>query len=106
MQIHLHTDHNLDGREALSNYVDNLIYESFGRFHTRITRVDVHLGDENAAKQGVNDKRCLIEVRIQGLQPTAVTTHANTVHDAIVDATDKMTHSLAHTIGKRDEQSF
>lgn len=30
-----------------------------------ITRIEVHFGDENGEKFGKNDKRCLLEARLQ-----------------------------------------
>ena len=36
------------------------------RFSAHITRVEVHLGDENAGKRGSDDKRCMMEARLEG----------------------------------------
>jgi hypothetical protein len=43
----------------------------------------VHLGDENGAKSRPDDKRCMMEVRVQRRQPIAVTRHAATLDDAV-----------------------
>jgi hypothetical protein len=40
--------------------------------------------------QGINDKRCLIEVRPAKLQPVVVTAHADTVEKAFHDAPEKI----------------
>jgi hypothetical protein len=44
----------------------------------KVTRLEVHLADENSDKFGINDKRCLIEARPVNMQPVAVTNHADT----------------------------
>ena len=58
------------------------------------------MGDENNEKFGVDDKRCLIEVRLAGKNPIAVTNHANTKEKAIRGATDKMKKLLTTTFEK------
>jgi hypothetical protein len=60
----------------------------------RLTRVEVHLSDVNAAKHGVDDKRCLLEARLAGLQPLAVSHEAESLRSAITGATRKLVRSL------------
>jgi len=67
---------------------------------TYITRVEVHLSDENAGKAGSHDKRCMIEARLEGHQPIAVTDEAETLGQAIGGAAEKLKHSLDHTLGR------
>ncbi|MGE0113414.1 MAG: HPF/RaiA family ribosome-associated protein [Steroidobacteraceae bacterium] len=100
MQIQINTDHNIQGREALAERVRGIVSSALDRFSTHITRVEVHLGDENAKKGGQHDKRCMIEVRLEGRQPMAVTDHAETLGQAIGNATDKMTHLIESTLGR------
>jgi hypothetical protein len=38
------------------------------RFASQITRVEVHVADVNAGKQGSADKRCMMEARPAGRQ--------------------------------------
>ena len=61
MQIQVNTDHNTDGREKVTDYVCGVVGHAVGHFSSHITRVEVHLGDENGAKAGVDDKRCMME---------------------------------------------
>ena len=63
-------------------------------------RVEVHVGDENNDKFGVDDKRCMIEVRLSGKNPLAVTHHADTIEKAISGAADKMKKVLTTTFEK------
>ncbi len=101
MQIQINTDHNIDGNERLAAHVQTLVSDALERFSSQITRIEVHLSDENSDKKsGGKDKRCLLEARLAGMQPIAVTDHAETVEQAIQGACDKLTHSLDSTLGR------
>jgi phage I-like protein len=54
----------------------------------------VHVSDENGSKIGQNDKRCMLEARLENRQPIAVTSHANTLEKAVNDALDKLKTSM------------
>jgi ribosome-associated translation inhibitor RaiA len=106
MQIQIHTGHNIEGHEALATQVSDVVEESLSRFSDRITNVDVHLNDVNSDKKGGDhDMRCVIEARLEGLQPLAVTDQAETVNQAVDGAAAKMTHLLKHTLGRLEHQS-
>lgn len=100
MTIQVNTDSNITGGEKLRVTLTTLISEELSRFSHQITRVEVHLSDENGPKEGQNDKRCLIEARLEGLKPIAVTCHANTHQQAVEGAVDKLKTSLDTTIGR------
>jgi ribosomal subunit interface protein len=100
MKIQVNTDRNIESDERLAEYVEDVIKDSLGRFADQLTRVEVHLSDENAGKPGENDKRCLVEARLSGRRPTAVTAHANTVRAAIGEAVDKVERALERELGK------
>jgi len=100
MLIEVNTDNNIEGRQELRTYVASMLTDELNRFSERISRVEVHLGDENANKESDNDKRCMIEARVEGLKAVAVTHHAGTIHQAIEGATDKIKKSLDHAIGR------
>ena len=103
MQILLNTDHNLKGGEALADSVRATLEDALSRFSAQITRVEVHLADENAGKAGGDDKRCVMEARLEGHPPVAVTEHAATVGQAIDGATERLIHLLEHTLGRLHE---
>lgn len=86
MKIQLNTDKNIPGDERLENYLSSLIENELSRFNDQITRIEVHLADENGQKRGENDKRCMLEARLENRQPIAVTNHANTVEKAVNEA--------------------
>ena len=105
MQIQVNTDNNVEGREQLASHVRSVVESALSRFSDRITRVEVHLGDENGGKSGQADKRCMMEVRIEGRQPTAVTHHAATVDQAIDGAADKLVSLVDTTLGRLRDQN-
>lgn len=100
MQIQFNTDSTIEGHERMQAHFTTVIAEHFKRFEDKITRVEVHVGDENNEKFGLDDKRCLIEVRLAGKNPVAVTNHADTIEKAISGATDKMKKVLHTTFDK------
>jgi ribosome-associated translation inhibitor RaiA len=100
MQIQINTDNHITGREELAAEVEGVVQGKLGRFSGQITRVEVHLGDENSHKGGSADKRCMMEARIEGRRPTAVTHQAGTLREAVSGAVDKLTAALDTTLGK------
>jgi ribosome-associated translation inhibitor RaiA len=70
-----------------------------GRFEDRITRVEVHLSDENSrSKSHGDDMRCVMEARLAGLAPITVTEQAATVEQAVGGAADKLEKSIDRTL--------
>ena len=100
MIIQFNTDNNIAGSESLNEYFTTTLTESLNRFSNQITRLEVHLTDENSSKEGQNDKRCMLEARLEGIQPIAVTSHADTIEQAVKLAVDKLKSSLDTVIGK------
>jgi len=60
----------------------------------------VHLSDESKGKSGVHDQRCMLEARLEGRQPVAVTDHAETLEQAVNGAAKKLAHRLESTLGR------
>ena len=100
MNIQINTDHNIEGSAELNSYVETNLSTVFERFNIAITRIEVHLSDENAGKTGTNDKRCLLEARVSNHQPVVVSHHADTIHQAIDKASDKLMRLLDNLAGK------
>jgi ribosome-associated translation inhibitor RaiA len=100
MKIQVNTDRNIEGSERLTTFLTNLITDDLSRFSDRITRVEVHLSDINGRREGDNDKRCLMEARLQGLQPLVVTENANSHEQAVNGALDKLKSKLDSRLGK------
>lgn len=106
MQIQFNTDPNIEGHEALAARVSGAVERSLRRFSDRITRVEVHLSDENAGKSGEHDKRCLMEARCEGRQPMAVTHQAATLDQAVDGAAEKLTRMIETDLGRMRNQKY
>jgi len=110
MQIQFNTDHNIEGRETLAAQVRGVVESALSRISDHITRVEVHLSDESSHKIGEkssqNGKRCMMEARLEGHQPIAVTHQAATVDQAVAGAAAKLTRLIESTLGRlRGEKS-
>lgn len=106
MQVQINTDHNVEGREALAAHVTGVVKGALSRASDQVTRVEVHLGDEIGHKSGKEEKRCMMEARLEGRSPIAVTHHAATLHQAVDGAAKKLTRLVESTIKRmRDQKS-
>ena len=103
MQVQVHTDNHVNGSSGLQAHVESVLEGALGRFGHRITRVEVHIGDENSHKGGDHDKRCSMEARLGGLAPVAVTGQGGTVDIAINAAVDKLVKTLNRTVDKKND---
>lgn len=101
MQVHVNTDNNIEGSARMTAYFTDTLRESLSRFNGQITRIQVHLSDENAHKQGDNDKRCLLEARVKGIKPVVVTADGENLDIALSGAIDKLIKSLESVIDKQ-----
>jgi ribosome-associated translation inhibitor RaiA len=105
MQVQINTDHNIEGHEALASHVSSAVENALKHDSDQITRVEVHLSDENSHKKGGNDDmRCVMEARLEGRQPVAVTHHAATVGQAVDGAAGKLTRLIESTLGRLRDQ--
>ncbi len=103
MQIQINTDRNIEGHEALADHVKGVVVSAIGRFSDEITRVEVHLSDQNADKSGQFDQRCMLEARLEGRPPTVVTHQAATVDEAVDGAAEKLKRSLESTLERLED---
>jgi len=99
MKVLLNTDRHIEGGEALAMRVQRDVEVALERYSDRISRVEVHVSDENGTKRGEDDKRCMMEVRLEGRQPMAVTSHGASVDIAVHSAAAKLTRLIEHTLG-------
>ncbi len=100
MTIQFNTDKTISGEERQEDFFTAQISKDLERFHSHITRIEVHLSDENGKKDGVKDIRCLIEARIEGKQPIAASDQANNIELAISGATHKLKAALETIVGR------
>ena len=104
MQIQIHTDHNIEGHEGLAAHVTSVVQHALQRLGAHITRVEVHLSDENSDKNAHHDKRCMLEARLEGRPPVAVTHHAESLHKAVDGAAEKLTRKIDDLSKRRHDQ--
>lgn len=104
MKIQVNTGENIKGDEILSQRVETEMIARLGRFREQITRIEVHLSDMNAAKGGSHDKRCVIEVRLEGRKPEAASNTAATVEAAYSGAARKLSRLLESLLGRLDDR--
>lgn len=100
MKIQLNTDVHIDGTEALATQVSATVEKALEHFSAHITRIEVHLSDENGDKSGQQDQLCMLEARLEGRQPVAVTEHAATLEQAVHGAAQKLARLLDSTLGR------
>ena len=100
MIIQINTDNHIDGREELAQRAEATVAAALSHFARQITRIEVHLSDENSHKGGSDDKRCAMEARLEGRQPVGVTHQAATLDQAVAGAAAKLKRSLESTLGK------
>ena len=105
MHVQINTDSNIEGDNALARYVEAVVRDTLDRFSEQVTRVEVHLSDENSDnKFGTNDKRCLLEVRLASRQPIAVSHQAPTLEQAVDGAAERVKRSLVSTLRRLDNR--
>ena len=100
MTIQINTDKNLIVEKRSCDFFTSQINKALHRFETHITRIEVHLKDENAKKDGFHDISCVLEARLEGRQPIAVTNRADTIDLALAGAIDKIKAAVETILGK------
>lgn len=100
MQILFNSGHHIDGHARMADWTRDVVTRTLERFDQHVTRVEVHVSDVNAGKEGGDDKRCLMEARIEGRPPIAVSHLAGRVEAAIDGAAQKLKRSLTTTLDK------
>jgi ribosome-associated translation inhibitor RaiA len=100
MQININTDKTIERHRGLDDHVESVVQAAIGRFGEHITRIEVHLSDEHSQKLADGGNRCLLEARVTGYQPIAVSHHAATLHQAITGAADKLKRAIDSALGR------
>ena len=104
MIIQLNADKNLTIHSEYEAQITEKLNKDLERFTGHITRVEVHLSDENGSKSGINDKKCLLEARFEGKPPIVSSDLGNTYDLALKGATEKLKHALTSLVGKLQEK--
>lgn len=100
MNIQLNADKNLTIHEPYETQIKAQLIKDLDRFTTHISRVEVHLSDENGSKEGLNDKKCLIEAKLEGKPSIVASDFGNTYDLALKSATSKIKNALNTAVSK------
>ncbi|WP_367390607.1 HPF/RaiA family ribosome-associated protein [Lewinella sp. LCG006] len=100
MTIQFNTDKNIDGGERSKDFFTSQVAQELDLYQSEITRIKVHLSDENGGKGGRNDIRCLLEARLEGKQSIVVSDQADTAELAVTGAIDKLKNALKTILGR------
>ncbi len=103
MQFQFNTSNQVAGSAGMEARAREIVDGALGRFAPRLTRVELHLDDENSpAKGGSADIRCSMEARPQGLRPLAATHHDADPDAAMRGAAKKLARALDTEFGRLD----
>lgn len=100
MLVQVRTDRHIQGHARFVERLQATISSALSRYSPQLTRVEVRLTDENGEKAIGDDKRCVLEARLSGLKPYAVTYHAPSLHQAINGAIDRLIGRLERHLGR------
>ena len=106
MQININTDKTIERHQGLDEHVESVVSAAVARFGEQITRVEVHLSDENSQKSADGGSRCMLEARVTNYQPIAVSEHAPTLHQAISGAANKLKRAVDSALGRLHDKQL
>ena len=100
MQIQISFDE-IDKSDHIEGFVNEKVEHALQHISDRITRVEVHLHNDSAgASTTGRTKRCMMEARPSGQNPIAVDDHADTIKQAISNASHKLERVLKKAFDK------
>jgi ribosome-associated translation inhibitor RaiA len=85
----------------MSQWASSAVTDALARFSGQISRVEVHLSDENGGKKtSTENKQCMLEARLEGHPPLAVKHHAGNLNQALDGAAVKLVRLIENTLGR------
>lgn len=100
MQIQINSDSNLEVRQVFADELKAEILDKMRRYRDQVSRIEVHLSDINAARATPSDKRCVMEARVDGLAPVAVSHDAQSLRQSVQGATEKLLRAIDNALGR------
>ncbi len=104
MQIQVNTDNFIQGDERLEEVVKQEVNDHLGYLEDHLTRVEVHIKDQNADKHGPEHIQCTMEARPKGLQPISAHDNAANIQSAVSGAAKKLKTRLSKEFDKLDDK--
>lgn len=105
MQIQVNADHHLEGNEARDAWARSVVESAMAHMADSVTRVEVHLRDENASKGAASVMRCTMEARVNGRPPVAVSNDAPGMDAAVNGAVHKLVRATSNALGRADKHA-
>ena len=100
MQVLTNTDRSVAGSAALSTQVETSVKDRLGRFSQQVTRVEVLLSNENRQRAGADDKRRVMQARLEDRPPTTASHRTSTMQLALEGAPAKLARAIERTLGR------
>lgn len=105
MQINVNTDNTIAKHQGLDEHVEGVVRAAIGRFGEQVTRVDVHLSNENKEKKADGGQYCMMEARVAGYAPVVVNEHSADLHQAVQNAGSKLARALDSALGRLQDKN-
>lgn len=102
MQIQVNTDNYIHGDDRVIEVAKAAVDTDLGHFSDRLTRVEVHIKDQNADKHGPDHIRCTMEARPRGRGPLAAHHDAADITAALKGAARKLRSRLSSEFERLD----
>ncbi|MEM6854904.1 MAG: HPF/RaiA family ribosome-associated protein [Planctomycetota bacterium] len=90
----------IQSSQALTDNATQAVESALRHVIEKVTRVEVHLRDDNANKSSANDKRVTMEARIAGQQPLAVDHASDDLYVSISEAAGKLGRAVKSKLEK------
>lgn len=104
MIIIFNTDHNIQAGDFFTSPLESILLDKLEKYNRKITKLEVHLTDENGKKKGVDDKRCLLEAHIDKMEPTIGSCLSDTYESSLIGAIKNLKASLETKLGRLQDQ--
>jgi ribosome-associated translation inhibitor RaiA len=105
MKVQVNTSNDIENKDTLERWASDYLNEQLARYEQDITSIEVQMTDENhGTRGGDGDKRCMMEARVNGRAPIAVTNYGADQNVAFRGAAEKLANALEHAFGKLDRR--
>lgn len=96
---------NIQTSAAIEAWVDRKLAGVFRKYGARMTGVEVHFEDVNGPRRGGDDLRCVMEARVNGREPIAVSAWAGDLYAAIDAAARKLDMAIGKVVDRAEARA-
>jgi len=90
----------VESSDALRHHVHDAVEDALKHVAEKVTRVEVHLRDDNASKSAADDKRVTMEARIAGQPPLVVEHATDDLYKSITETASKLGRAVSTKLEK------